>query len=99
MGFSKDGEGGESPGLSLVSSSGGLQPANEIGSPDAADKATLLKLAQLRQEHRDLDEAIQALIAAGPLDQLQLTRLKKRKLMLRDQITKLEDDMLPDIIA
>jgi hypothetical protein len=64
-----------------------------------ADKATLLKLAELRQEHRDLDEAIQALIASGPFDQLQLTRWKKRKLMLRDQITKLEDDMLPDIIA
>ncbi|MDZ4869412.1 MAG: DUF465 domain-containing protein [Alphaproteobacteria bacterium] len=73
--------------------------ANESGTPDVADKATLLKLAQLRQEHRDLDEAIQALIATGPFDQLQLTRLKKRKLMLRDQITKLEDDMLPDIIA
>jgi hypothetical protein len=53
----------------------------------------------LRQEHRDLDEAIQALIASGPFDQLQLTRLKKRKLFLRDQIAKLEDEIVPDIIA
>ena len=97
MGFSKDGEGGESPGLSLVSST--PIAANESGTPDIADKATLLKLAQLRQEHRDLDEAIQALIASGPFDQLQLTRLKKRKLMLRDQIARIEDDILPDIIA
>lgn len=93
MGFSKDGEGGESPGLSVV---GGTESA---GTSDSADKATSLKLSQLRQEHRDLDEAIQALIASGPFDQLQLTRLKKRKLMLRDQIAKLEDDILPDIIA
>lgn len=97
MGFSKDGEGGESPGLSVV---GGTQPLNgSADSSDAADKATLLKLSQLRQEHRELDESIQALIASGALDQLQLTRMKKRKLMLRDQITKLEDDCLPDIIA
>lgn len=98
MGFSKDGEGGEGQsGLSLVSSTPAA--ANEGGTGEIADKATLAKLSQLRQEHRDLDEAIQALIASGPYDQLQLTRLKKRKLMLRDLITKLEDDMLPDIIA
>jgi hypothetical protein len=97
MGFSKDGEGGEGPGLSLVSST--PVAANEGGTADTADKATLAKLAQLRTEHRDLDEAIQALIASGPFDQLQLTRLKKRKLMLRDQITKLEDEIVPDIIA
>jgi hypothetical protein len=97
MGFSKDGEGGESPGLSVV---GGTQPLNGSGdSPETADKATLLKLSQLRQEHRDLDERIQALIASAAHDQLELTRMKKRKLMLRDQIIKLEDDCLPDIIA
>ena len=92
MGVSKDGEGGESHGLSVV---GGTEAA----SPDSADKATTAKLSQLRQEHRDLDEAIQALISSGSFDQLQLTRLKKRKLMLRDQITKLEDQIVPDIIA
>jgi hypothetical protein len=98
MGFSKDGEGGESPSLSVV---GGTQALNGSGdSPESsADKATLLKLSQLRQEHRELDDQIQALIGSGTLDQLQLTRMKKRKLMLRDQITKLEDDCLPDIIA
>jgi hypothetical protein len=94
MGSSKDEDGKESSGLSLVNGS-------QTGTPETetADKATLIRLAQLRQEHRDLDEAIQALIESGAYDQLQLTRLKKRKLMLRDQITRVEDDMLPDIIA
>lgn len=57
------------------------------------------KLADLRQEHRDLDEAIGALIASGARDQIQLTRLKKRKLQLKDQISRIEDELLPDIIA
>ncbi len=55
------------------------------------------KLAELVQEHRDLDTAIAAL--AGSRDQLQLTRLKKRKLQLKDEITRIEDALLPDIIA
>jgi hypothetical protein len=55
------------------------------------------KLAELTQEHRDLDAAIQALI--GTHDMLQLTRLKKRKLQLKDQIAKIENQLLPDIIA
>ncbi|MBV9045625.1 MAG: DUF465 domain-containing protein, partial [Alphaproteobacteria bacterium] len=49
------------------------------------------------QEHRDLDAAIEAL--RGSPDQLQITRLKKRKLQLKDQITKINDQLLPDIIA
>ena len=57
------------------------------------------KLAQMRQEHRDLDEAIIALEAAAERDQLRLTRMKKRKLSLKDKITRLEDQLLPDIIA
>jgi hypothetical protein len=57
------------------------------------------KLAQLKQEHRDLDEAIIALEAAQDRDQLRLTRLKKRKLGLKDEIARLEDQLLPDIIA
>jgi hypothetical protein len=57
------------------------------------------KLAQLRQEHRDLDEAIIALETSSERDQLRLTRLKKRKLSLKDKITRLEDQLLPDIIA
>jgi hypothetical protein len=93
----KDDEGGDGPGLSLV---GGTQTASGSGgAPESGDKATLLKLSQLRQEHRDLDEEIQALIMSGPFDQLQMTRLKKRKLALRDQIKKLENDIVPDIIA
>lgn len=56
-------------------------------------------LARLKQEHRDLDMAIEALeqIIAG--DQLQVQRLKKRKLVLKDQIIRLEDQLTPDIIA
>jgi hypothetical protein len=57
------------------------------------------KLAQLKQEHRDLDEAIMALEATQDRDQLRLTRLKKRKLSLKDEIARLEDQLLPDIIA
>jgi len=57
------------------------------------------KLVELRQEHRDLDLAIEALVGQGGADQLQLQRLKKRKLLLRDAITRLESRMHPDIIA
>ena len=57
------------------------------------------RLAELVQEHRDLDTAIAALIGSGAHDQVQLTRLKKRKLQLKDQIAQIEDDLLPDIIA
>jgi hypothetical protein len=57
------------------------------------------KLAELSQEHRDLDAAISALIASGANDQIHLTRLKKRKLQLKDQIARVEDELLPDIIA
>lgn len=57
------------------------------------------RLAALKVEHRDLDVAIAALLAAGGPDQLQVARLKKRKLGLRDQIAILEDYLTPDIIA
>ncbi|MEP0191753.1 MAG: DUF465 domain-containing protein [Erythrobacter sp.] len=57
------------------------------------------RLELLRSEHRDLDAAIAALHEAGPTDQLQIARLKKRKLRLRDQISVIEDSLLPDIIA
>jgi hypothetical protein len=57
------------------------------------------RLRTLRQEHRDLDAAIAALGEGGAVDQLQLARLKKRKLRLRDEIAALEDRMIPDIIA
>ena len=57
------------------------------------------RIQLLRQEHRDLDAAIDALIAGSASDQLQIARLKKRKLRLRDEITLLEDQLIPDIIA
>ena len=57
------------------------------------------KLATLRSEHRDLDDVIARIIELAPFDQLQLQRLKKRKLALKDQISKIESELLPDIIA
>lgn len=57
------------------------------------------RLVRLRLEHRDLDAAIEALRATPAPDQLQLARLKKRKLRLRDEIKLLEDQLIPDIIA
>ncbi|MEA3010209.1 MAG: hypothetical protein QOJ91_1901 [Sphingomonadales bacterium] len=57
------------------------------------------RLVRLRQEHRDLDSAIEALRESPSSDQLQLARLKKRKLRLKDEIAQLEDQMIPDIIA
>ena len=64
------------------------------------DESEILKqLEALRSEHRDLDAAIDALRATGAADQLQLARLKKRKLKLRDEIALLEDQLIPDIIA
>lgn len=57
------------------------------------------RLAMLRTEHRDLDAAIAALVATESQDQLQIARLKKRKLQLKDQIAMIEDYLTPDIIA
>jgi hypothetical protein len=57
------------------------------------------RLVRLRTEHRDLDAAIDALLASAATDQLQVARLKKRKLRLRDEIAMLEDQLIPDIIA
>ncbi len=61
------------------------------------------RLEYLRSEHRDLDAAIAALLeaseASGFVDQLQIARLKKRKLRLKDQIAIIEDNLIPDIIA
>jgi hypothetical protein len=57
------------------------------------------QLARLRQEHRDLDAAIEALHNSPGSDLLQVQRLKKRKLQLRDRIIQIEDQLTPDIIA
>jgi hypothetical protein len=61
--------------------------------------AIRLEVERLRLEHGDLEAAIDALIAVGAPDQLQIQRLKKRKLALRDRIAFLEDQITPDIIA
>ena len=57
------------------------------------------RLRTLKQEHRDLDAAIAALAVGETVDQLQVARLKKRKLRLRDEIAAIEDRMIPDIPA
>lgn len=57
------------------------------------------RLEMLQIEHRDMDAAIDALSGAGTQDQLQIARLKKRKLRLKDQISQIEDYLIPDIIA
>ena len=58
-----------------------------------------MRLEMVAREHRDLDEAIAALDAAGRSDQLTMRRLKKKRLMLKDQIARIEDELYPDIIA
>ncbi len=57
------------------------------------------KIQELIIQHRDLDVAIQALIESGKTNMLQVQRLKKQKLSLRDRISRLENELLPDIIA
>lgn len=66
---------------------------------EAEEQALNTRLAELVLEHRDLDAAIAAMIESSVTDQLQMTRLKKRKLQLKDQIAIIEDALLPDIIA
>ncbi len=66
---------------------------------DEERAAMRAELERLRQEHRDLDSAIVALIEISAADQLQIQRLKKRKLILRDRIDRIEDVLTPDIIA
>jgi hypothetical protein len=66
---------------------------------DEEELSLRAKLAELRQEHGDLDAAIAAISSSTHCDQVQLTRLKKRKLQLKDQIARIEDSLLPDITA
>ncbi|KAF0116746.1 MAG: hypothetical protein FD150_258 [Rhodobacteraceae bacterium] len=63
------------------------------------DEMLGIRLEVLRREHRDLDQAIHALEETGRPDVLTLRRLKKQKLFLKDQIVKIEDMLIPDIIA
>jgi len=57
------------------------------------------KLEELQLEHRDLDDVIARLLESGTVDPMQIQRMKKRKLRLKDMIAKLEDDLIPDILA
>lgn len=66
---------------------------------DGTDPEREARLQHLRLEHRDLDAAIEALRSTAAPDQLQIARLKKRKLRLKDEIAMIEDQMIPDIIA
>ena len=77
-------------------------PVARATAPPAMDldvEALKSKLIALKTEHRDLDATIARIVEAGPFDQIQLQRLKKRKLMLKDQISQIESELLPDIIA
>ncbi|HEX7005940.1 MAG TPA: DUF465 domain-containing protein [Alphaproteobacteria bacterium] len=65
----------------------------------ATREALRRKLEDLRSQHRDLDDVIERVTEQVPFDQLQVQRLKKRKLNLKDQIIKIESQLLPDIIA
>jgi hypothetical protein len=62
-------------------------------------RALRRKLADLKTEHRDLDDVIDRLGAEAAADRLQIQRLKKRKLALKDEIAAIENQLLPDIIA
>jgi hypothetical protein len=62
-------------------------------------EALKTRIAALKSEHRDLDEAIARLVGQSPFNPVDLQRLKKRKLALKDLIAKLESQLLPDIIA
>lgn len=70
---------------------------DDIG--NATRVALMTRLVELKQEHRDLDAAIQRLAGDPTHDQLQITRLKRRKLLLKDNIARLERDLDPDILA
>jgi hypothetical protein len=68
-----------------------------IGNPERV--ALQQRIVQLKMEHRDLDTAIDRLAAVATHDELQLRRLKRRKLLLKDQIARLEREIDPDVLA
>lgn len=72
---------------------------NDDDPSDESDVTLERRLAALREEHQDLDAAVQALEERPQPDMLQIARLKKKKLALKDQIGRLEDRLMPDIIA
>lgn len=73
---------------------------NDDAATDGPDEAAArMRLAQLRVEHEDLDAAIEALEARPQPDQIRIARFKKKKLVIRDEIVRIEDQITPDIIA
>jgi hypothetical protein len=66
--------------------------------PDQEQAEARLMAARLRQEHEDYDAAINAMIATG-CDALRVQRMKKKKLVIKDRLSKIEDQIIPDIIA
>lgn len=77
----------------------GRDPAMNASPEMNFDEMLRVKLEVLRREHRDLDEAVYALELSGRPDVLTLRRLKKQKLAMKDQITRIEDKLIPNIIA
>ena len=75
------------------------QANSAVAMTDEEERALREQLARLLQEHRDLDAAIEALVISPGSDLIQVQRLKKRKLILRDKIRIIEDQLTPDIIA
>lgn len=75
-----------------------MDSGEELGLSEE-QRAVRTRLTQMREEHRALDETIAGLHAGSNADTLQLARLKKRKLALKDEISWLEDQLMPDIIA
>lgn len=72
---------------------------NDDDASEDSDIALERRLAILREEHQDLDDAVAALQQRPQPDMLQIARLKRRKLSLKDEIVRLEDQLMPDIIA
>jgi hypothetical protein len=70
---------------------------DNIGNPERV--AQQQRIVELKMEHRDLDTAIDRLAAVAAHDELQLRRLKRRKLLLKDQIARLEREIDPDVLA
>jgi hypothetical protein len=75
-----------------------FQIRGQDGMPDQDQAELRLSAARLRQEHEDYDAAINAMIATG-CDALRIQRMKKKKLALKDKLTQIEDQIVPDIIA
>jgi hypothetical protein len=84
----------------ILRPSGGAGPDERRGAMNREEERQLsAELERLKQEHRDLDAAIEAMLNLPDYDRLRVQRLKKRKLQLKDQIGRIEDQLFPDIIA